>query len=78
MRVIWYGHACFRLEGSGVSVVTDPYTPELAGLLPVSTPADVVVMSSALDDAHSNAAMVPGAPRVLASGSSPERGAAPA
>ena len=45
MRVTWYGHACFRLEGSGVSVVTDPYTPELAGLLTVSTPADVVVMS---------------------------------
>jgi L-ascorbate metabolism protein UlaG (beta-lactamase superfamily) len=65
MLVSWYGHACFRLEGSGVSIVTDPYTPEPAGLRPVSTAADVVVMSSALDEAHSNAAMVPGSPRVL-------------
>ena len=58
MLVKWYGHACFRLEGGGVAIVTDPYTPELAGLLPVSEPADVVVMSSALDEAHSNAAMI--------------------
>ena len=65
MHVSWYGHACFRLEGGGVAIVTDPYTPELAGLLPVSEPADVVVMSSALDDAHSNAAMIAGSPQVL-------------
>jgi L-ascorbate metabolism protein UlaG (beta-lactamase superfamily) len=65
MKVTWYGHACFRLEGSGVSVVTDPYTPEQAGLLAVTEPADVVVMSSALDVAHSNAAMIGGSPRVL-------------
>ena len=65
MRLTWYGHACFRLEGAGISIVTDPYTPELAGLAAVPEPADVVVMSSALDEAHSNAAGVPGAPRVL-------------
>jgi L-ascorbate metabolism protein UlaG (beta-lactamase superfamily) len=65
LRVTWYGHACFRLEGSGVSIVTDPYTPEAAGLLGVSAPADAVVMSSALDVAHSNAAMIAGAPFVL-------------
>ena len=65
MRVSWYGHACFRLEGGGVSIVTDPYTPELAGLAPVTGPADIVLMSSALDEAHSNAAMIAGSPRVL-------------
>ena len=65
MRVSWYGHACFRLEGAGVSVITDPYTPELAGLGAVTDTAEVVVMSSALDDAHSNAAMIAGSPRVL-------------
>jgi L-ascorbate metabolism protein UlaG (beta-lactamase superfamily) len=65
MRVTWYGHACFRLEGSGVSIVTDPYTPGLAGLAPVNASADAVVMSSALDDAHANAAMVAGSPFVL-------------
>jgi L-ascorbate metabolism protein UlaG (beta-lactamase superfamily) len=65
MRITWYGHACFRLESSGLSIVTDPYTPATAGLPPVSEPADVVLMSSALDDAHSNWRMVPGSPRVV-------------
>jgi L-ascorbate metabolism protein UlaG (beta-lactamase superfamily) len=65
VRITWYGHACFRLEGSGLSIVTDPYTPENAGLPPVTEPADVVVMSSALDAAHSGWEMVPGSPRVV-------------
>jgi L-ascorbate metabolism protein UlaG (beta-lactamase superfamily) len=65
MLLSWYGHACFRLEGRGIAIVTDPYTPELAGLEPVPDEADVVLMSSALDDAHSNAAMISGRPLVL-------------
>jgi L-ascorbate metabolism protein UlaG (beta-lactamase superfamily) len=65
VRVTWYGHACFRLEGSGVAIVTDPYTPADAGLQPIAEEADVVVMSSALDEAHSCAEAVPGRPRVL-------------
>lgn len=65
MKIKWYGHACFRVEGDGVSVVTDPYTPEAAGLDPVDEPADVVVMSSATDRFHSCSAMVPGDPEVL-------------
>jgi L-ascorbate metabolism protein UlaG (beta-lactamase superfamily) len=64
-RITWYGHACFRLDGGGASIVTDPYTPEKAGLDQVAEPADAVVMSSALDEAHSCAGMVPGAPEVL-------------
>jgi L-ascorbate metabolism protein UlaG (beta-lactamase superfamily) len=65
MKIKWYGHACFRIEGEGISIVTDPYTPEVAGLDPVEEPADVVIMSSATDRFHSNAAMVPGNPKVL-------------
>jgi L-ascorbate metabolism protein UlaG (beta-lactamase superfamily) len=65
MKIKWYGHACFRVEGEGISIVTDPYTPEVAGLDPVEEPADVVIMSSATDRFHSNAAMVPGYPKVL-------------
>jgi L-ascorbate metabolism protein UlaG (beta-lactamase superfamily) len=64
-RITWYGHACFRLDGSGVSLITDPYTPEKAGLEPLAETADAVVMSSALDEAHSCPAMVPGVPEVL-------------
>ena len=45
--------------------MTDPYTPEVAGLDPVEEPADVVIMSSATDRFHSCAAMVPGDPKVL-------------
>ena len=65
MIVSWYGHACFRLQGAQVSVITDPYTPDLAGLAPVTDSADVVLMSSALDEAHSNSGMIAGAPSVL-------------
>jgi L-ascorbate metabolism protein UlaG (beta-lactamase superfamily) len=65
VRVTWYGHACFRLDDGNFSLVTDPYTPELAGLQPVPEPCDVVIMSSALDEAHSCAEQVPGSPRVL-------------
>jgi L-ascorbate metabolism protein UlaG (beta-lactamase superfamily) len=65
VKISWYGHACFRLEGGGVSIVTDPYTPEVAGLDPVDEPADVVIMSSATDRFHSCSSMVPGDPRVL-------------
>jgi L-ascorbate metabolism protein UlaG (beta-lactamase superfamily) len=63
--ITWYGHACFRLDAGGVSIVTDPYTPEKAGLEPLAEPAGAVVMSSALDEAHSCSAMVPGDPEVL-------------
>jgi L-ascorbate metabolism protein UlaG (beta-lactamase superfamily) len=65
VRITWYAHACFRLEGGGIAIVTDPYTPENAGLEAVPEPADAVVMSSALDESHSNAAMVPGSPHIL-------------
>jgi len=65
MKIKWYGHACFRIEGGGISIVTDPYTPDVAGLEPVDEPADVVIMSSATDSFHSCAAMVPGDPKVL-------------
>lgn len=65
VRFTWYGHACFRIEGTGVSIVTDPYTPENAGLGRIQEPADAVVMSSALDEAHSCAEAVPGGPVVL-------------
>jgi L-ascorbate metabolism protein UlaG (beta-lactamase superfamily) len=65
MRITWYAHACFRLEGSGVSIVTDPYTPGESGPPPITEPADAVVMSSALDRAHAGWQMVPGSPHVV-------------
>ena len=35
MRIKWQGHACFYVTGNNVCVVTDPYTPQLAGLAPL-------------------------------------------
>jgi L-ascorbate metabolism protein UlaG (beta-lactamase superfamily) len=48
-----------------VAIVTDPYTSERAGIPPVPDAVDVIVMSSALDSAHSNWEMVPGSARVV-------------
>ena len=28
MKIKWYGHACFIIEGDDTVIVTDPYTPE--------------------------------------------------
>jgi L-ascorbate metabolism protein UlaG (beta-lactamase superfamily) len=69
MKIKWYGHACFRIEGRAngvpVAIVTDPYTPEIAGYDPIPEPADIVIMSSATDTFHSCAERVPGNPLVI-------------
>ena len=65
MLIKWIGHACFRIRGDGVSLVTDPYTPAVAGLNPIREAADVVIMSSDDDPFHSDAGGVPGSPAVL-------------
>lgn len=65
MKIKWYGHACFKLEGDGTSIVTDPYDPKVAGLDAVYEPADLVVVSSATDEYHSYARMVTGDPLYL-------------
>ncbi len=65
IRITWYGPRVLRLEAGGISLVTDRYTPGPASLKPVTEPAGAVVMSSALNEAHSNAAMVPGSPAVF-------------
>ncbi|MCY3904075.1 MAG: MBL fold metallo-hydrolase [Caldilineaceae bacterium] len=65
MRIKWYAHACLRIEGGGVSIITDPYTPFKSGFAPVDETADIVVRSSDDDSAHANAAMIPGDPEVV-------------
>lgn len=65
MRITWHAHACFRLATAGGVIVTDPYTPERAGLEPVREPADVVIISSTADRAHSNWRMINGQPEVV-------------
>ena len=65
MRIKWYAHACLRIEGGGVSIITDPYTPHKSGFAPVDETADIVVRSSDDDSAHANAAMIPGSPEIV-------------
>jgi L-ascorbate metabolism protein UlaG (beta-lactamase superfamily) len=55
MKITWQGHACFYIESAdGLRIVTDPYTPAIAGLPALQTPADLVLMSSDNDTFHSD------------------------
>jgi L-ascorbate metabolism protein UlaG (beta-lactamase superfamily) len=65
VRVTWFGHAAFKLEGAEGSVITDPYTPEGVGYAPIRETADVVVVSSDDDGAHCRADLIPGEPLVV-------------
>ena len=67
MKIKFYAHASFRLEADGVTVITDPYTPGPgnSGFDPIEEPADVVLMSSATDDFHSDPSHVRGQPTVV-------------
>lgn len=67
MKIKFYAHASFRLEGDGLAIVTDPYTPgpEVSNFDPIGEPADVVIMSSATDRFHSDPSHVGGNPAVV-------------
>jgi L-ascorbate metabolism protein UlaG (beta-lactamase superfamily) len=67
MKIRFYAHASFRLEADGLAVITDPYTPgpQNSGFDPIDEPADIVIMSSATDDFHSDPSHVRGDPTVV-------------
>jgi len=67
MKIKFYAHACFRLEGDGLAVITDPYTPGPGGsqFEPVDEPADIVLMSSATDTFHSDPSHIQGGPMII-------------
>ena len=67
MKITFYAHASFRLEADGLAVVTDPYTPgpQNSGFDPIDEPADLVIMSSAIDPFHSDPSHVRGDPTVV-------------
>ncbi|MFO7320475.1 MAG: MBL fold metallo-hydrolase [Chloroflexota bacterium] len=66
MKLKWYGHASFRITAAnGVSIITDPYTPETAGYPPIEETADIVVISSDNDSFHCRADLIPGTPIVV-------------
>jgi L-ascorbate metabolism protein UlaG (beta-lactamase superfamily) len=66
MKLKWYGHAAFRItSASGLSIITDPYTPETAGYAPITETADVVIVSSDNDSFHCRHDLIPGHPAVV-------------
>jgi len=61
MHLSWYGQAAFRIvDDAGRRIVCDPYDPELLGFPPIDEPCDLVVTSSANDQAHCRHDLVPG------------------
>jgi len=66
VKLKWYGHASFLITSSnGVTIITDPYTPETSGYLPIPDSPDFVVISSDNDSFHCRADLIPGQPMVI-------------
>lgn len=58
MKLTWLGHACFRAEADGYSIVLDPYADGVVpGLRPLRTAANEALCSHAHND-HGAAALV--------------------
>jgi L-ascorbate metabolism protein UlaG (beta-lactamase superfamily) len=51
VKVIWHGHACFELQGKGVTIVTDPFKG--IGISEPKAAADIVLCSHSHQD-HNN------------------------
>lgn len=66
MKITWYGHAAFLLEGEGTRVILDPYQPGACGTYaPINEPADVVLLSHWNEKYHSHLPSVLGSPKVV-------------
>jgi L-ascorbate metabolism protein UlaG (beta-lactamase superfamily) len=65
MKIKFYAHASFRIEGQGRVVVTDPFEPEISWFQPIDEPADLVLTSSNTDRFHCDASRVQGNPTVI-------------
>lgn len=65
MNIKWFAHASFLIEGDGLRIITDPYTPDEIGFPPITEPADIVIRSSSDDGGHCYAEMIPGEPEVV-------------
>lgn len=76
MKIKFYAHASFRIEGKDRTIVTDPYTPAPgnSGFDRIEESADMVIMSSATDSFHSDPSHVKGNPTVVNALELPEGG----
>jgi L-ascorbate metabolism protein UlaG (beta-lactamase superfamily) len=64
LDLTWLGHACFRLRGREVTILTDPYDGTDWGYEPVATTANVVTISNDHPH-HAGLSGIEGRPRVL-------------
>ncbi len=61
MKLKWYGQAAFAVTAEdGLRIVTDPYTPETSGYVPMLDRADVVITSSDTDSFHCRSDLIKG------------------
>jgi L-ascorbate metabolism protein UlaG (beta-lactamase superfamily) len=66
MRLTWYGHAAFLVEGTNdegepVRIITDPYkSPDCGGYAPVDDTADIVTLSHENPVYHSDLSSIRG------------------
>jgi L-ascorbate metabolism protein UlaG (beta-lactamase superfamily) len=60
----WFGHACFRLRGRDVTILTDPYAGDGWGYPPMATSANIVTVSNDHPH-HAEVSAVDGRPHVL-------------
>jgi L-ascorbate metabolism protein UlaG (beta-lactamase superfamily) len=61
MEISWLGHSCFRIKGKQVTVITDPYSPDLGYSL--GKPSAQIVTVSHQHPGHSYVQGVGGNPR---------------
>jgi L-ascorbate metabolism protein UlaG (beta-lactamase superfamily) len=64
VEITWLGHACFRLRGRDVAIVTDPYGGSDWDYPPFTTSAEIVTISHDHPH-HANMEAISGRPRVL-------------
>ena len=63
MDISWLGHSCFRIRGSYVTVITDPYSPDLGYSL--GEPDAGIVTVSHNHPGHSYTQGIGGEPRLV-------------
>lgn len=49
MQITWYGKNCFKMVDQEVSVLTDPFSPSLAGFKNPRLVSDIIVLTSSED-----------------------------
>lgn len=64
MDLSWLGHACFRLRGRDVTILTDPYESDGWGYPELAASANVVTVSNDHPH-HAGVSRIEGRPRVL-------------